>query len=51
MSLAVLAAKDLVGSKVDVVRETHGGWWLCFTDGRTASRRVEVGSVEGSDFG
>lgn len=28
MSLAVFAAEDLVGSEVDVVCETHGGWWL-----------------------
>lgn len=26
MRLALLAAKDLVGGQIDIVRETHGGW-------------------------
>lgn len=48
VSLAVLAAEDLVGSEVDVVRETHDGGGCCYTDGRTAWRMAEIGSVKAS---
>jgi hypothetical protein len=34
VSLAFLAAEDLVGGQVDVVRETHGGWWRCPKTGK-----------------
>lgn len=52
MGLALLAAKDLIGGEIDVVRETHGGcsMWICWSVGFSRVTQVENKDYIGEEY-